>query len=71
VLGGSLVILLNRGLVDLDVLGLDDADNLQLVSNSGRAKHAWFASSYPLLELGQIGGAESISLGNDRDQVDS
>lgn len=28
VLGGSLVILLDRGLVDLDVLGLDDADNL-------------------------------------------
>jgi hypothetical protein len=28
VLGSSLVILLDRGLVDLDVLGLDDAHNL-------------------------------------------
>lgn len=28
VLSGSLVILLDRGLVDLDVLGLDDTDNL-------------------------------------------
>lgn len=52
VLGSSLVILLDRGLVDLDVLGLDDAHN-------------------PLLELGQVSWAESISLGNHGDQVDS
>lgn len=43
----------------------------KLVSKGGRAKYEWFASSYSLLELGQIGGAESISLGNDGDQVDS
>jgi hypothetical protein len=27
-LGGSLIILLDRGLVDLDVLGLNDGDDL-------------------------------------------
>lgn len=43
----------------------------KLVSKGGRGEYEWFASSYPLLELGQIGGAESISLGNDGDQVNS
>lgn len=33
VLGSSLVILLDRGLVDLDVLGLDNAHNLEYVRN--------------------------------------
>lgn len=40
VLGSSLVILLDRGLVDLDVLGLDDAHNLQYVRNM-RVESAW------------------------------
>lgn len=52
VLGSGLVVLLDRGLVDLDVLGLDDRDN-------------------SLLELGQVGRAESISLGDNRDQVNA
>lgn len=39
VLGSSLVILLDRGLVDLDVLGLDDAHNLLIVRNFARGKH--------------------------------
>ncbi|KAI6755223.1 hypothetical protein HG531_004329 [Fusarium graminearum] len=49
VLGSGLVVLLDRGLVDLDVLGLDDRDNLGKL----------------------VGRAESISLGDNRDQVNA
>jgi hypothetical protein len=62
------VILLEWWLVDLDALGLNDSSYLrELVVCFDKSKE----NTYSLLELCQIGWAQSISLCNDWDQVDS
>lgn len=69
VLSGGLVVLLDRGLVDLDVLGLDNGDNLNMLDMACHRSHT--ESTYPLLELQEILGAEGIRLGDDGNQVDT
>lgn len=68
-LSGSLVVLLDRGLVDLDVLGLNDRDNLRVHVNTALMKY--LGATDPLLELVKIRWAECISLGDHGDQVDT
>lgn len=63
-----LVVLFKWWLVDLDALGLDDSSYLiGLASDSRQLRN----STYFLLELGQVGWAQSIGLCNNWDQVDS
>lgn len=69
-LGGSLVILLNRRLVDLDALGLDNSPDLDDMLVKGQWKLSR-VEIYFSLELSEINGAQSISLGNNRDQINS
>lgn len=71
VLCGSLVILLNRWLVDLDALSFDDGTDLEImVSDDG-----WYpqvkGKTYPGLEPRQVGRAESVGLGNNGNEVDA
>jgi hypothetical protein len=69
--GGSvLIIILNRGSVDLDALGLDHGFDLNKLSVSGMMQTTG-ATTYSLLVTGKIGGAKGIGLGDDGDQVDA
>lgn len=69
-LGGGLIVLLNWRLVDLNTLRLDNSPDLHdtLVKDS---IEAFKVEVYLSLEFGEINRAQSISLGNNRDQVDS
>jgi hypothetical protein len=69
VLGSGLIILLDRGLVDLDALSLDNGANLQQSEPS--QEHTDRAHSYPLLEQGQVVRRQGVRLRNDGDQVDT
>lgn len=69
-LSGGLVVLLNRWLVDLDALGLNDSSDLIEWSALGNTCFDARAT-YALLERGQVSRAESISLGNHWNQVDA
>lgn len=69
-LGSGFIVLLDRWLVDLDVLGLDDGSDLGsflLVMKMRQGSD--FA--YLRLELSKISWAQSIGLGNDRNKVNS
>lgn len=70
VLSGSLIVLLNRGLVDLDVLGLDNSANLQFCELCIHERGSCNCS-YLGLELGKIGRAHCVGLGDNGNQVDS
>lgn len=69
-LSGGLIVLLNRWLVDLDALGLNDGSDLIVLSVFGDACFN-AGATYALLERGQVSRAESISLGNHWNQVDA
>lgn len=69
-LSGGLVVLLNRWLVDLDALGLNDSSDLIEGSALGNTCFD-VRATYALLERGQVSRAESISLGNHWNQVDA
>lgn len=70
-LGGSLVVLLDGGLVDLDALGLDDSSDLNRHGQYCLTRATGWNNTYALLELCKVSRAESISLGDDRYQVDA
>jgi hypothetical protein len=71
VLGSSLVILLDRRLVDLDVLGLDNGLDLGNKVSMAETSQGMIVRAYPRLEPGQICRAEGVGLGNDWNEVDA
>jgi hypothetical protein len=71
VLGSSLVILLDGGLVDLDALGFDDSANLEEICEILVFELSEGRLSYLGLELRKVRWAEGICLGNNRNQVHS
>jgi hypothetical protein len=71
VLSSSLVILLDRRLVDLDVLGLDNGLDLGSKISMTETSQGMIVRAHPRLELGQICRAEGVGLGNDWDEVDA
>ena len=68
-LGSSLVILLDRWLVDLDVLSLDDRDDLCPLLAGVHGKVTCINPTHSLLELSKVSRAQGIGLGDDGDQV--
>jgi hypothetical protein len=64
------IVLLKWGLVDLDALGLNDSAYLLVVSYNEPSNDG-DGSTYPLLELQQILWAESIGLGDNRNEIDT
>ena len=72
VLCGSLVILLNRWLIDLDTLSFDDGTDLETtVSDDLGNMLRKRANTHPGLKSRQVGGAESVGLGDNGDEVDA
>lgn len=71
VLETGLIILLKRGLVDLDALGLNDRANLRFRSVNFNFQPIGTREFYLRLKLGQIGGAEGIGLSDNGDKVDA
>ena len=65
---GGLVILLDRWLVDLDTLSLDNCADLDIVRNLTKT---FKRSAYPVLKLSKISRAKCVRLCNNRDEVDS
>ena len=70
-LGSSFVVFLDRRLVDLDALSLDNSADLDFLLGHATSSKSREIITHPCLEPGQISRAEGISLCNDRDQVDS
>ena len=62
-----LVILLDRWLVDLDALGLDDISDLEKVNTNQQT----LDKTYSVLEASKIRGAESVRLRNDGNEIDT
>lgn len=75
--GGSVfVVFLNRRGVDLDTLGLNNSLDLVTPKKVSLfpctlSHFIFFFFSYPLLVPSKVGRAQSVCLGNDRDQVDT
>ena len=67
----GLVVFLERWSVDFDALGFDDGADLRgaiLLAKNGISNNV---RTYALLELGEIGWAERIRLGYDRNEIDT
>ena len=67
----SFIILFNWWLVNFDTLRLDNSSDLHQTLAACPSFNIKFWRNYPLLEGCQVGRGECISLGNDRDQVDT
>lgn len=70
VLSGSLIVLLDWWLVDLDALGLNDGTNLSSMLVNAESNREG-GMTYSLLESLKVSRGEGIGLGNDWDQVDT
>jgi hypothetical protein len=68
VLHGGSIIVLERGLVDLNALSINDLADLQPLAC---VRGFWPACTYPLLELVEVRGAQCVGLGDNGDQVDA
>lgn len=65
----GIIFVIERWLVNLDALCLDDCPYLQQkLAVIGRCRVVW---THSMLEARQVSRAESVGLGNDRNQIDS